>query len=101
MSTENSHKIGLGTATIIGMNAMIGAGIFGISSLLASKVGAAGILTFLFAFFAVWFIAQSVARAAYLWPQEGSFYIYTSQWAGHTIGLIAASSYFIGFLFAM
>jgi len=101
MSTKNSHKIGLGTATIIGMNAMIGAGIFGITSLLASKVGAAGILTFSFAFFAVWFIAQSVARAAYLWPEEGSFYVYTSQWAGHTVGLIAASAYLIGFLFAM
>ena len=101
MSTENSHKIGVGTATIIGMNAMIGAGIFGITSLLASKVGAAGILTYLFAFFAVWFIAQSIARAAYLWPEEGSFYIYTRQWAGHTVGLIAASAYLMGFLFAM
>ena len=101
MSTENSHKIGVGTATIIGMNAMIGAGIFSITSMLASKVGAAGILTYLFAFFAVWFIAQSIARAAYLWPQEGSFYTYTRQWAGHTVGLIAASAYLMGFLFAM
>lgn len=101
MSLERSNKIGLGTATIIGMNAMIGAGIFSITSLLASKVGAAGILTYLFAFFAVWFIAQSIARAAYLWPQEGSFYTYTRQWAGHTMGLIAAGSYFMGFVFAM
>ena len=101
MSTDNSHKIGVGTATIVGMNAMIGAGIFGITSLLASKVGAAGILTYLFAFFAVWFIAQSIARAAYLWPQEGSFYIYARQWGGHTMGLVSAGTYFIGFLFAM
>lgn len=101
MSAEKSNKIGVGTATIIGMNAMIGAGIFGITSLLASKVGAAGILTYLFAFFAVWFIAQSIARAAYLWPEQGSFYTYTRQWGGHTMGLIAASAYLIGFLFAM
>lgn len=101
MSLEKSTKIGVGTATIIGMNAMIGAGIFGITSLLASKVGAAGIITYLFAFFAVWFIAQSIARAAYLWPEEGSFYTYTRQWGGHVLGLIATSSYIIGFLLAM
>jgi len=101
VSTNNSHKIGVGTATIVGMNAMIGAGIFGITSLLASKVGAAGILTYLFAFIAVWFIAQSIARAAYLWPEEGSFYIYARQWGGHKMGLAAAGTYFIGFLFAM
>ncbi len=101
MSTENSHKISVTTATIVGMNAMIGAGIFGITSLLASKVGAAGILTYLFAFFAVWFIAQSIARAAYLWPQEGSFYTYTRQWGGHYMGLVAAGTYFMGFIFAM
>src|SRR3990167_1368202 len=101
MSTQDSRKIGLGTATIVGMNAMIGAGIFGITSLLASKVGAAGNLTYLFAFFAVWFIAQSVARAAYLWPQEGSFYTYARQWGGHYMGLLAAGTYFMGFIFAM
>lgn len=101
LSLEKSNKIGVGTATIIGMNAMIGAGIFSITSLLASQVGAAGIITYLFAFFAVWFIAQSIARAAYLWPEEGSFYTYTRQWGGHALGLMATSGYLMGFLFAM
>lgn len=101
MSTENSHKIGLTTAIIVGMNAMIGAGIFSMTSSLASGVGPASMLSYLFAFFAVWFIAQSLARAAYLWPQEGSFYRYASQWGGHTIGLIAAGAYLFGFLIAM
>ena len=101
MSTENSQKIGITTATIVGMNAMIGAGIFSITSSLASGVGPAGLLSYVFAFFAVWFIAQSVARAAYLWPQEGSFYTYARQWGGHTMGLLAAGAYIFGFLIAM
>lgn len=101
MATQKSKKIGLTTAIIVGMNAMIGAGIFSMTSSLASGVGPASMLSYLFAFFAVWFIAQSVARAAYLWPQEGSFYTYARQWGGHTLGLIAAGAYIFGFLIAM
>ena len=101
MSTQKSQKIGLATAVIVGMNAMIGAGIFSMTSSLASGVGPASMLSYLFAFFAVWFIAQSVARAAYLWPQEGSFYTYARQWGGHTLGLLAAGAYIFGFLIAM
>ena len=101
MSTEKSQKIGVKTATIVGMNAIIGAGIFSMTCSLASGVGPAGILSYLFAFFTVWFIAQTIARAAYLWPQEGSFYIYTKQWAGHTVGLLSAGAYIFGFLIAM
>lgn len=101
MSTENAQKIGLATAIIVGMNAMIGAGIFSMTSSLASGVGPASLLSYSFAFFAVWFIAQSVARAAYLWPQEGSFYTYARQWGGHTMGLLSAGAYIFGFLIAM
>jgi len=101
MSHEKSHKISLETATIIGMNAMIGAGIFSMTSALSSGAGPACIISYIFAFFAVWFIAQSIARAAQIWPEEGGFYIYTRQWAGHTVGMIAAGSYICGFTIAM
>ena len=101
MSTDSSQKIGVTTAVIIGMNAMIGAGIFSIASLLSSKVGPAGILTYLFAFAAVWFMAKSIARVAFLYPQEGSFYNYAKQWGGHYLGLLSAGAYLIGLLVAM
>lgn len=101
MSTDSTSKIGVNTAVIIGMNAMIGAGIFSIASLLSSKVGPAGILTYLFAFFAVWFMAKSISRVAYLYPQEGSFYIYAKQWGGHKLGLLSAGAYLVGLLTAM
>ena len=97
----SQQKIGVATATIIGMNAMIGSGIFTAPATMASYVGPAGILAYIFVVVAVWFIAQSLARLAYLFPEEGSFYVYVKQWGGHTLGLIASTAYFIGLLIAM
>jgi amino acid transporter len=94
-------KIGVATATIIGMNAMIGAGIFTAPAAMASHVGPAGILAFLFVVASIWFMAVSIARLAYLFPQEGSFYTYAKQWSGHMGGMLAVSAYFIGLLIAM
>lgn len=99
MSTSN--KIGITTATIIGMNAMIGAGIFGIPVALAANVGPAGIITTLFVAIAVWFMAISLARVAAIFPQEGSFYVYSKQWGGHNIGILTSSAYLVGLMIAM
>ena len=99
--TINTAKIGVSTATIIGMNAMIGAGIFTAPSAMASLVGPAGILAYLFVVICVWFLAQSLARLAALYPQEGSFYVYASKWGGHVVGLIAGSAYLGGLMIAM
>ncbi len=101
MAGNNSEKIGVLTATIVGMNAMIGAGIFTISSALASDVGPAVILSFLFTAVSVWFMAQSFARVTQLFPQEGSFYIYARQWGGHSMGLLANGLYLLGIFIAM
>ena len=101
MSTSNSEKIGVSTATIVGMNAMIGAGIFTISSALAGDVGPAVIVSFLVTAISVWFMAQSLSRVAQLFPQEGSFYTYAKQWGGHGVGLLANASYLCGLLIAM
>ena len=100
-SSSAQSKISLLTATIVGMNAMIGAGIFAVPAALASNVGPAGILTFAFVIVAVWLMGSSIARLAQLFPQEGSFYIYAKQWGGHLVGLIAAGAYLIGLLIAM
>jgi APA family basic amino acid/polyamine antiporter len=101
MNNSSTSKIGLATATIIGMNAMIGSGIFTAPAAMASYVGPAGIIAYLLVVIAVWFIAQSLARLAALFPAEGSFYTYTKQWGGHRIGLIAGLLYFIGLIIAM
>ncbi len=101
MTTGHSQKIGLFTAIIVGMNAMIGAGVFVIPSALAQHAGPASILTFVFVAFAIWCMAQSIARVAQLYPQEGSFYAYVRPWGGHVLGLCAAACYLVGIVVAM
>jgi APA family basic amino acid/polyamine antiporter len=100
-STKSPEKIGLATATIVGMNAMIGAGIFSVPAASGSKEGPAGLITYLFVIIAIWFMGSSMARLAQLYPEEGSFYTYASQWGGHIIGLLSAGSYLIGLTIAM
>jgi len=101
MSTSTAHKIGLATATIIGMNAMIGSGIFTAPVALALNVGPAGILSYIFVIGAIWFMANALARLAKLFPEEGSFYTYAKQWGGQTVGMIAITCYFIGLAVGM
>ena len=98
---HSSQKIGLTTATIIGMNAMIGAGIFSTPTKLLSYVGPAGILAYLFVVIAVWFMASSFARLGQLFPTEGSFYTYARQWGGHSMGLVSSGSYILGIVIAI
>ncbi len=101
MAQSAHSKIGVATATIIGMNAMIGSGIFSAPAAMASYVGPAGIIAYLFVVVSIWFMALSLARLAALFPEEGSFYTYTKQWGGHFIGMVAGVAYFIGLLVAM
>lgn len=95
------NKIGLLTATVVGMNAMIGAGIFSVPAALGSHVGPAGIISYAFVIVAVWFLGQSFARLAQLYPEEGSFYVYASKWGGHIMGLLSAGAYLTGLIIAM
>lgn len=101
MTPPQTHKIGVATATIIGMNAMIGSGIFSTPAALAMNVGPAGILAYLFVVAAVWCIALSLARLAELFPKEGSFYAYSKHLLGHYGGLMTASFYILGLVIAM
>lgn len=101
MPSSETKKIGVATATIVGVNAMIGSGIFTAPAAMAANVGPAGILAYLFVVIAIWFMASSIARVAYLFPEDGSFYTYAKQWAGHRGGLFTVTIYFIGVLIAM
>ena len=101
MTSSNNTKITLTTAIIVGMNAMIGAGIFTAPAAIAFSVGPAGILVYLCVVVAVLFVALALAHLASLFPEEGSFYVYASQWGGHTVGMIASWSYVIGLVTAM
>ncbi len=95
------RSIGLKTAIIVGMNAMIGAGIFNAPFVLCKTVGPVGVVTYIFVMLVVWMIGISLSRVAQLYPEEGSFYSYAKPWAGHFGGLIAAGSYILGLLIAI
>jgi APA family basic amino acid/polyamine antiporter len=101
MSTSEKTKISVITATIVGMNAMIGSGIFTAPAAIASYVGPAGIIAYIFVVLSVWCMALSLARLAELFPQDGSFYTYTREWGGHTMGLLASGLYLFGLVVAM
>ena len=96
-----TSKISIYMAIIVGMNAMIGSGVFAIPGALMFSVGPAGIITTIFVSCAVWFMALSLAKVAELIPGEGSFYNYAKSWGGHKIGLIASISFLIGLIIAM
>lgn len=95
------QKMGVIMATIIGMNAMIGAGIFGVPSGLIVSVGPAGLLTYALVIIGVWLMALALARVAQRYPHEGAFYTYASQWGGHTAGILTSVCYTIGLIIAL
>ncbi len=80
---------------------MIGSGIFAAPAVMASYVGPAGIIAYIMVVISVWFTAISLARLAELYPHEGAFYTYASQWGGNMVGLIAGFCYYIGLVCAM
>jgi len=101
MQSHQSSRINLTTATIINMNAVIGAGIFALPVALQSQVGPAGLLTYLFVVATVWCLARSFAYLAHQYPESGSFYNYVYPWGGHILGMFATSCYLGGLTIAM
>ncbi|MFC1894917.1 hypothetical protein ACFLYH_03135, partial [Candidatus Dependentiae bacterium] len=73
------EKIGIRSAVIVGINAMVGAGIVAIPTVLASKVGPAGIISCIISTIAVMCIGVSLGRAAEICPGDGWNYLYTSK----------------------
>src|SRR5438876_1191800 len=98
---NNQNKLSLFLATVLGINAVVGSGIFTMPIVLVRMAGPAGILTILLATLCVMCIALAFARLAFLLPQEGGFYIYVSAWAGRALGMVASFFYFVGLTIAL
>ena len=97
----DENKIGLAAGTVIGMNAMIGAGIVAMPAMLSGKVGPAGIVSYLLAIGLAMLIGVSLAYLAEIHPGSGWSYFYPSKWGGHKLGMFSASCYLGGVLIAM
>lgn len=94
-------KIGVGVATIISFNAMVGAGVLLMPTILSKIVGPAGVLTLAFSVLLVLSMGLSLGRAASVYPGDSWSYLYTSKWAGHKIGMLSSFLYIFGLLVAM
>lgn len=101
MSHTSQKRIGLFDATIVELNAMVGAGIFSIPLLLRAQAGPAGLITYLLVTAAVWCLASSLGLAARHHPGAGSFYNYVKPWGGHIMGLLTSGVYLVGLTVAM
>ncbi len=99
---KKEGKIGLGAAAVIGINAMIGAGVVGMPAvILASGSGPAGILGYTLTIVIAIFIGLSIANVAEIYPEKAWSYAYAARWGGHTVGMVSAWCYVIGVLIAM
>ena len=98
---KNENKIGIGTASIVGINAMIGAGIAALPTILSSQVGPAGIFSCLFSIMFVMCIGLSLGRMAEIYPGEGWNYLYPSKWGGHGAGIFSSTAYLLAVVSAM
>jgi amino acid transporter len=96
-----THTLGFASALIIGMNAMIGAGIFSLPSALVWGVGPLSLLAYACSTLLVMAMAFALARVATQSASHGAFFEYTRLWAGRTGGLIAAVLYTGGLIVAL
>lgn len=88
-------------ATILGLNAVIGSGIFTYPAALSFTAGPAGLLTFCFVVVAVLSIAIAMARMSLIHPAKSMFYDHAAIWAGKTGGVLATLLYVVGLMTAL
>lgn len=98
---NNQGTLGLSMATILGLNAVIGAGVFSYPAALAFTAGPAGLLTFCFVVCAVLAIALAMARMSLVYPAQSIFYDHAALWAGKTGGIINTGLYVLGLMTAL
>lgn len=83
---QNKNKMGLFSIILLGVNAIIGSGIFLLPNKAYSLVGTSSIFVFLFDALLVITIALCFAEAAGLFKENGGPYIYAKQAFGDFIG---------------
>ena len=79
VETELDRDIGMVGAVAIGVGTMIAAGIFVLSGLAVSKVGAAAIVSFLLAAVVAAFTAAAYGEFSSIYPESGGGYLYVSE----------------------
>jgi amino acid transporter len=82
---KSSQKMGLLSATSIGIGAMIGAGIFALMGLAVEIAGQLAYLSFIFAGFITLLTAYSVSRLSVTFPQKGGPVTFLNKGFGRSV----------------
>jgi amino acid transporter len=84
-----SRTLGLLDVTMIGVGAMIGAGIFVLTGIAAGEAGPALVLAFLLNGIVTTFTALSYAELGSCFPEAGGGYLWVKEGLGGTQGFLA------------
>ncbi|MBA2530263.1 MAG: amino acid permease [Euzebyales bacterium] len=91
-----SRRLGLGDAVIVGLGAMVGAGIFSALGPAAAAAGAGLLLGLVVAAFVAFCNATSSAQLAAVHPESGGTYVYGRRRLGHLWGWLAGWGFVTG-----
>ncbi|WP_266078228.1 amino acid permease [Haladaptatus caseinilyticus] len=97
IQTELDRDIGLVGAVALGVGTMIAAGIFVLSGLAVSNVGAAAIVSFLAAALVASFTAFAYAEFAAIYPESGGGYMYVANVFDTDLTYIVGWSMILGY----
>src|SRR5690606_15216109 len=94
--TRLSRRLNTWDAIVIGLGAMIGAGIFSALGLAANVAGSGLLLSFLIAGFVAFLNLVSVSQLASLYPESGGAYVYGRERLGEFWGFLAGCGFVVG-----
>ena len=96
MNTPLSRRLGTGDAVVIGLGAMIGAGVFVVFAPAAAAAGSGLLAGLAIAAVVAYCNATSSARLAARYPQSGGTYVYGRERLGPFWGYLAGWSFVVG-----
>ncbi|MGC4943586.1 APC family permease [Kribbella sp. DT2] len=94
--TELRRDLGLGDAVVVGLGAMVGAGVFAVFAPAAAAAGSGLLIALALAALVAYCNATSSARLAALYPQSGGTYVYGRERLGPFWGYLAGWSFVVG-----
>jgi amino acid transporter len=95
---EEKGKIPFFAAVLMGMNIMLGAGIYMMPQKMAKIADSLSVFGWVLAALLLFPIIRGVARASQVFPGAGGFYNYCKQGINETAGFLASWAYLIGYL---
>lgn len=101
IENQDKNKLSLFLTIVLGINIVVGAGIFTMPISLFKTAGASGLISIICASFCSLMIGLCFARTSYIISSGGGIYSYAEAWGGKFAGLIASIFYLSGLTVAL